>query len=110
MPIEKRILDDDSIFELINNVCQRPHMFYANAESLRDVVAFIDGISCGLCPPHGCLRISEFVSDVFRLPENAPWTTVVLAQFGDLPFYEGCEALAKLFRDFRLAMESTLTD
>ncbi len=101
MPLQKRTLDDDSTFELIDDVCRRPHMFYANAESLRDVVALIDGISCGMNPPHGCLRLSEFVSGVFHLSDSLPWTTVVLAELGNLPFYDGGEALAKLFRDFR---------
>lgn len=100
-------INNEQTFELIDNVCQRPRMHYPEAESLRDVVAFLSGISCGLNPPHGGLvGFTEFVQATFPSRRDVPWTTVVLEEFAHLPFYDACETLAKLFRDFRASLNS----
>jgi hypothetical protein len=105
MPFSHRTISDEETFELINNVCRRPRMYYYNAESLRDVVAFISGISCGLNPPHGGLAgVAEFIYQTFPARRDIPWTAVILNEFAHLPFYDACESLGKLFRDFRASL------
>jgi hypothetical protein len=105
MHLKKRTIDDDATFELIEHVCKRPRAYYADANSFRELLAFINGISCGMHPPHGCFGIvADYVWERFQSPTNVPWTTVVLDEFGDLPYRDAREALAKLFRDYRATL------
>lgn len=102
--MQEQIINDETL-ELLEHVCLRPRMFYREMHCFRDLLAFINGISCGIHPPHGCLCIHEFVRNRFQTSRDVPWTTVVLNEFGDLPFHDACEALAQLFRDFRATLE-----
>lgn len=103
-------LSDEDKFLLFEQVCLRPRMFYPDARDIGDVLAFIMGISCGFCPPHGSLDIADFVNQRYFARPNTSWTSVLMAELATLPFEEACATLHKLFRDFRISKTKELND
>ena len=106
MGFQKRVLNDEQTFELLENVCRRPHMYYGEVNTFQDLLAFINGISCGMHPDHGCLgEFADFVYERFGASRQRRWTTVVLEEFSDYSFHRACEALGGLIREWKHTLE-----
>jgi hypothetical protein len=91
-------------YDLLLSICERPRMYFGPMATTRDLIVFIKGVRCGVAPPHGnCLAgFDAFVCDKFK----RQWTElspVLLEEFGDKPFFEGCEALAALLKAWMAA-------
>jgi hypothetical protein len=88
--------------ELIELVLRRPRMF-CDAQTLRELLLFIQGICTGREPPHGgCPSgFDEYVPARFDRPSGASWSAVLQREFGDRPFIEACQAIADLVHEWR---------
>jgi hypothetical protein len=94
---------------LIRNVFLRPKMFSADIETLRDLLMFVQGVSCGLDPPHGALSLLEFgtfLKQRLSVDSKLPWTLVLLESFGNVAAIDVCEDLARLFQEWRESLPS----
>ena len=86
----------------IKLICKRPRMFYGNARSFADVVAFISGVQCDPKGPHGG-RFGDFPDFVVRhlnLPGDVPWTQSVIDAFSGDDMFDACERLHEVFDEW----------
>jgi hypothetical protein len=84
----------------------RPRMYFDDVDNLRDLMIFVRGVCRGLAPPTGHSFIGEgdfgdYVRQRFGHSPRGSWTTTLLNAFSDRPFFEACEAIAQLIREWK---------
>jgi hypothetical protein len=90
-------------FEIARMILTRPRMCYAEARTLRDVLALLHGVAVGRYPPHGSGFLpgfSVFVTHRFEAGPIAEYHTLLKA-FGDRPLGEACEAVLALLEEWK---------
>jgi hypothetical protein len=102
------MVDSMSDFELVR-LMLRPCMVYAEARTLRDVLAMVNGAAVALHPPHGSGFLPGFYKVVNRrFNEGRPQNTIyhtLLQQYGHLPMAEACEAVLRLLEEWKASTD-----
>lgn len=96
-------IDLSSDYDLARFILLRPRICFAEARSLRDVLALLHGVALGRYPPHGSGFLpgfSDFVNRRFHPPLIAEYHTL-LKEFGDKPFAEGCAEVLRLLEEWK---------
>ena len=96
---------DAEIWDTLRHICLRPRMYLGSETdqcTFRDVLMFVWGVAIGASPPHGCLRMNEFVQNKFgNTAQNQIWLYAVEEEFADLDLADACAQLGKLIDEFR---------
>jgi hypothetical protein len=90
-------------YEFARLILLRPRVCYGEAQSLRDVLGVIHGVALGRHPPHGSGFLpgfNRFLINRFKGRPHVADYHILLKQFGELPFYEGCEAVLHLLEEW----------
>src|SRR5438045_205088 len=90
--------------KLVHNILSRPKMFSSDIETLRDLLIFVQGVSCGRRPPHGTEDLStfgEFLNRKLGKPIKSRWLETLLSAFGDrTSAVDICETVAQLYDEW----------
>src|ERR1700738_2974799 len=96
-------IDLRSDYDLARHILRRPRICFAEARTLRDVLALLHGVALGRYPPHGSGFLpgfSAFVNRRFNAPAIADYHTL-LKVFGDKSLGEACAAVLRLLEEWR---------
>lgn len=105
--MSQNTIDLASDYDLARFILLRPRMCFAEARTLRDVLALLRGLALGRYPPHGSGFLpgfSDFVNHRFHAPPIADYHTL-LKEFGDRPFGEACEAVLRLLEEWKASSD-----
>jgi hypothetical protein len=89
--------------DLIHGILNRPRMYSSDIETPRDLLMFLQGVYCGLRPPHGARNLARFgqvVNQRLGKPAATPWVTGFLETYGNPSAVEICGVLAQLYQDY----------
>ncbi len=96
-----------SDYELARLMIRCPGCCYAEARTLRDVLAMVHGAAIARYPPHGSGFLPGFlwfVNQRFRAGPIA-WYHVLLEQFGEMPLADACKAVLRLLEEWKKCEE-----
>jgi hypothetical protein len=99
---EQRI-DLSSDYDLARFILRWPNACFAEARTLRDVLALLHGVALGRYPSHGSGFLpgfNDFVNRRFKAPPIA-WYNTLLNEFGDRQFREACDAVLQLLEEWK---------
>ena len=94
----------DTNLELIASIFARPRIYCDGVTTFQDVIMFVQGVCCGLKPPHASGTIpglTEYLSSEFNVSPDQPWTRILLSQFGHLPLFDACDSVGKILGNWR---------
>lgn len=100
-------IDLSSDYDLARFILLRPRVCFAEARSLRVVLALLRGVELGRYPPHGngfLPGFGEFVNRRFQAPPIDHYQTL-LKSLGDRPFGEACEAILRLLEEWKASSD-----
>jgi hypothetical protein len=98
-----------SEFDLVSNILRRPRM-YCSAETLRELLLFIEGVCCGCRPPHGSGVLDDFpryIATRFNQTEGSNFAVILEEQYRDLPFLQASDAIHSLLKEWQSSQESS---
>ena len=100
---------DRNIDDLFEMVLHRPGLFIPEVQTLRDVLIYIEGAIIGRnWPALGVQEMCSFCefTNQRRAREDNWQMTPLLSEFGDMPIFQACEALAKALREWKAVPRS----
>jgi hypothetical protein len=77
---------------------------FSRAENLRELIIFVEGVAVGRNPPRGLGLLEgfdEFVQARFGSSSTIPWGSVVIEEYGDMDYFDGCQAVLELMKEWR---------
>lgn len=79
---------------------------YFETDSFAEFLVFLLGYSAATAPPHGSLRMDEFIAEKFGTNRATPWHQVVRSEFRHKEFIDACAALGKLIEEYSRGRKS----
>jgi hypothetical protein len=106
-------MNDDDKAKFLNGVFRRPKMHSSDIESVRDLLMFVQGVCCGLRPPHGAHELAafrEFLRQNLTTCIPGVSGTEDFARFEQAKIVGFCDEIAEAYRAWRARVRSRVDD